>query len=156
VRNWLAQETIMQRSFARFAIAFVVLLVAAMSVGAETRERQLANLALFQEFAGEPVDQIRKFNLDRWQALGPKHLAVWAHVNDAFLIEVTTPCIGLEYADVISITSSAGFVSRFDRVLVKEISGVEYRCPIKEIRPVDYKALRAERKARKEAAKKPR
>jgi hypothetical protein len=61
-------------------------------------------------------------------------------LNDAYLLSVRAPCINLQFTQRIGLTSTAGTVnSGLDSVLVDR-----ERCQITEIRPVDYKKMRAD------------
>jgi hypothetical protein len=126
-----------------FAFALLAL-TACASVG--PRERMAARLEEFERHAGAPVKDFRLWNMDSWEALGPETLAVWTRPNEAWLLTVDLPCRDLEFANAIALTSSVGRVhSRFDSVVFEH-----QRCRITEIRPVDGRALKAERHARAE------
>ena len=102
------------------------------------RERQAARLAEFEAVAGEPVERFHFWDLQRWEVLGPYEIAVWTRINEAWLIRVNRPCAGLEFAQTIGLSSNQNMVStRFDAVLFER-----QRCNIREIRPVDGKALK--------------
>lgn len=123
------------------ALALTVLLTACASPG--PRERQAARLAEVESVAGEPVESFNFWDMQRWEVLGPLEVMVWTRVNEAWLLRVDTPCPGLEFANVIGVTSTQNRVSRrFDAVRFER-----QRCPIREIRPVDGKALKALRRA---------
>lgn len=131
----------LSRSLAR--IAFVAALAALLSacVTPGPSERQAARLAEFEAVAGAPVESFHFWDMHRWELLGPLSVAVWTRVNEAWLIHVDRPCVGLEFAQAIALTSTQNRVSRrFDAVLFEN-----ERCRIREIRPVDGKALRAAR-----------
>ncbi len=119
------------------------------SVGEEFRARQDAELARFEQFAGEPVERVRTLTgVDRWQSLSPSHLVIWTTVNRAFLLTLRAPCHGLEFQTAIRITESNNIISRrFDRVQFEEQS-----CYIEQIRPVDYKAVKVARREEKVGA----
>ena len=112
------------------------------------RERQDAELMMFEQYAQEPVDRIRTFfGVDRWQSLGPDKLVVWTSVNRAWLLTLTAPCSGIEFQHTIGISSTNSTIHRrFDKVQFEHQS-----CFIDEIRPVDYKTLKRERRERNEA-----
>lgn len=125
-------------------ILFVsVLLLAACATRPDDREA--AALARYEAAAAEPVASFRFQRLDGYTVLGPERVVVWTRPREAFLLAVDAPCSELPWVSAIGLTSSLGSVhARFDAVL----AGRE-RCRIREIRPVDVKALReAERKAR--------
>lgn len=126
----------------------VVVLLAAGLVACATpgpAARQAAALARYEAAAGEPVDSFRFFRASGFTVLGDEVLAVWTGPSEAWLLRVDPPCSELSWQPAIGLTSSLGRVSvRFDEVL----AGRD-RCRIREIRPVDGKALReAERAAR--------
>ncbi len=117
-------------------IAVAVVLAACTTPG--PRERQAARLAEFESVAGAPVERFHFWDLQRWEVLGPYEIAVWTRVNEAWLIRVNRPCAGLEFAQTIGLSSNQNMVStRFDAVLFDR-----QRCNIREIRPVDGKALK--------------
>jgi len=124
---------------AALAIGLIAVLAACATPG--PRERQAARLAEFEAVAGEPVESFHFWDMQRWELLGPLSVAVWTRVNEAWLIHVDKPCVGLEFAQAIALTSTQNRVSRrFDAVRFEN-----ERCRIREIRPVDGKALRAAR-----------
>ncbi len=134
-----------RRAFRWIAPAAAVVLTMLLSACAATgpRERQAARLAEFEAVAGTPVDRFRFWNMQRWELLGPQAVAVWTGVNEAWLIEVNRPCSGLEFASTIGLTSTQNQVSsKFDAVLFDQ-----QRCMIRQIRPVDGKALKELRRA---------
>jgi hypothetical protein len=102
----------------------------------ETQERYLA-------YAGAPTDRFTYFgHFDNWTALSPTELVVWTSFNDAYLLAVQEPCAGLQFATRIGLTSTFGTVNRgLDSVLFER-----QRCPISQIRPVDYKRMMADRR----------
>ena len=119
----------------------VVALAAALPAQAIT-DREKEQLALYQRFAGAQVDDMPFWHLQRYESLGDEAVVVWTGVNDAWLITVRPPCAELPWAKAIGLTSTLHRVSaKFDHV----IAGRD-RCMIASIQPIDYKALRAERK----------
>jgi hypothetical protein len=67
--------------------------------------------------------------------------------DDAYLITVAQPCEDLRFARRIGLTSSLHTVYSRGLDYVK-VRG--WRCPIEEIRPVDYGRLQAELRAERE------
>ncbi len=119
-----------------FAGSLTALLAACVSPG--PREREAVRLAEFESVAGAPVEGFQFWTMQRWEVLGPTSVGVWTRVNEAWLITVEMPCNGLEFASVIGVTSTLNRVSRaFDAIRFEQ-----ERCRIKEIRPVDGKALK--------------
>jgi hypothetical protein len=106
------------------------------------RERMSENWARFDRHAGEPVSSFRFFRFDTFEVLGDGAIAVWTRPNQAYLLTVDEPCFGLEFATTVGVTSNMNRVyRRSDDVVFKD-----QRCAIAEIRPVDVKALKEERR----------
>jgi hypothetical protein len=122
-------------------ICACLLLTACLSTG--PRERDAIALERYQTHAGEPVDNFYLRRTREWASLGESHVAVYTSVNEAWLLEVSQPCWGLEYARAISLTSSGSRVyARFDSVKFDD-----QICRIQEIRKVDVRAMKAQRRA---------
>ena len=119
--------------------ASVLLLAACSGIPQRAKEEQLQQQYL--QYAGAPVDRFTYLGrFDSWSALSGTQLVVWTTLNDAYLLGVRAPCINLQFTQRIGLTSTAGTVdSGLDSVLVDRD-----RCQITEIRPVDYKKMRAE------------
>ncbi|MDO5506036.1 MAG: DUF6491 family protein [Pseudoxanthomonas suwonensis] len=129
-----------------------LLLACVMALAACASSPRLADstkLALYQANAGEPVASFRLFGaLSSWTPLGDGALAVWTRPNEAWLLELSGPCMELEFAPAIRVTDSLGRVSaRFDRVIPLEMGGgprtMQVPCIIQTIRPLDAAAIRA-------------
>ena len=102
-------------------------------------ERDAANLAEYEQFAGAPVDGFHFWDIDRYVRLGKSDVVVYTKINEAFLIRVEKPRPGLDFTHGISVTSTQRRVSqRFDFV---QFEG--QRCAIDEILPIDVKAYKA-------------
>ncbi|HSY07128.1 MAG TPA: DUF6491 family protein [Steroidobacteraceae bacterium] len=98
-------------------------------------------LQQFLQYAAAPVDSFTYLGrYDDWRSLSRTQLVVWTSLNQAYLLTVREPCINLQFTNRVGLTSTAGTVTnRLDSVLVDR-----ERCQITEIRPVDYKNMRAE------------
>lgn len=127
-------------------LAFVATLALAVASGsvADTPKTMARNLAELEQFALQPIDEIRSYRFYDWKPLGDTKLALWTRPNrDVYIIEVFGPCMELPWAHSIAVGSGGAVLSaRFDSVRV----GRE-RCRIRSIRPVDWRALREWRKA---------
>jgi hypothetical protein len=124
------------------AVSFLMAPVLASCSTPGPRERMAGKLAEVERHAGEPVRSLQFFRMDRFEILGRNAIALWTRPNTAWLITVHEPCFGLEFATSVGVTSSMNRVYRqSDDVVFKD-----QRCAIKEIRPVDGRALRAERR----------
>ena len=128
----------------KFSIASTMLAVAVLAACSSIppREREAQALARYTQYAGASVADFHYYGHFRtWQPLGRDRVFVRTGANDAYLLKVF-PCMNLEFATRIQITSSFGAVrSGFDDV---KVDGE--RCRISEIRPVNYKQMRADAK----------
>jgi hypothetical protein len=126
------------------SLALTLLAAAGLAACSSTppSERNAQALAQYARYAGEPVNDFHYYShYKTWQPLSRDKLFIRTGVNDAYLLTVF-PCMNLEFATRIGITSQFGAVrSGFDNVLVDG-----ERCRISEIRPVNYKQMRADAK----------
>lgn len=118
-------------------IATLALLCACAHAPADPQER----LARYRQHAGTPVAAIDYARNMRWEALGDQALAVWPRRDNGFLLELASPCTGLDTATSIQITRSEGRVqSRRDAVRVMSMPGARPMqrppCPIMLISPI--------------------
>ncbi|HXS73393.1 MAG TPA: DUF6491 family protein [Rhodanobacteraceae bacterium] len=131
----------------RASIAIMACMMSLAAIAQSPKQRDAENLARFQHYASPPQDSMHYFRLDRFQSLGPNAqgddvLAVWTGVNQVYLLTVESPCLRLEYANAIALTSTSGNVNaRMDYIRY----GRDRQCRIETIRKVDYKAMRAAR-----------
>jgi hypothetical protein len=125
-------------------------LLAACS-GIPLKQRQDEQRARYEAYAGPPIEKFTWLGrYDSWQSIGTNQLVVWTTPFQAYLIKVAPPCENLQFANRIGLTSTASTVSaRFDFVKV----GHQWRCPIQEIRPVDYQRMRQDMRKQAEEAK---
>jgi hypothetical protein len=121
-------------------LGIVALLAACSSIS--LKEREQAERARIEAYAGQPVDHFTWLGrYDGWKPIGKEEALVWTSPDKAYLINVAPPCEDLRFATRIGLTSSLHTVySRgLDYVRVRG-----WRCPIKQIRPVDYGRLQAD------------
>jgi Family of unknown function (DUF6491) len=104
-----------------------------------------AVLEEYQPYAGVPVDEVRSFTLDSWQSVDRSHVVLWTGPSSAYLIATDTPCPDLGFVERLAVSSTAGRITRFDAILTRHHG----RCSIREIRPLDIKAMNADRAARR-------
>ena len=119
-------------------------LVAALLAGCATGPK-----LNYAEYAGEPVKSFYLGNFDGWNAVSRDQLVVWSGFNKAYLLTLTGYCPDLEFAHAIAITSTGNTVDKFEKVIVGRD-----RCLIKEIRPLDTKQIKEDRKLLREQMKK--
>jgi hypothetical protein len=103
----------------------------------------------YAEYAGEPVKSFYIGNFDGWNAISKDQLVVWSSFNKAYLLKIAGYCPDLQFAQAIAITSTGNTVDKFEKVIVGRD-----RCLINEIRPLDTKQMKADRKLLREQMKK--
>ncbi len=110
-------------------------------------------LAIYREHAGETVKSIQySGSYSGWTPLGENALALWTRPSQAYLIELYSPCTDLSSTEAIGFKSQNGWISaRFDQVYVQSNSLLPLPCTIKNIRPLDIKAIRLAEKAARDA-----
>ena len=126
-------------------VAMAAILFACAGVAqADTRAYEKEELARFERYAGQPIEEFPMFELWQWQVLGPDKLVLWSTIHDAFLIRVDKTCNNLEWTHGLSVTQEMRMkvTNKFDFVVFRD-----QRCKITEIRPVDYKAMLKDGKA---------
>jgi hypothetical protein len=134
----------MKRPTHLITVLALALLSAGCAANAERQQMQDEELAVYLRHAGEPIDQIRSFRYIGWQPVGDNSLLLEARLNDWYLIEVGGPCLGLAFARTIGFRNQMNTLqAKFDHIIVDR-----EHCQIAAIRPVDYKAARAEFRAR--------
>ncbi len=136
--------SMMPSSLRRMLLALATsLLVLSGCASTSPRDREEAALERYSAHAGEPVSSFHLRLMREWVSLGRTHLAVYTSVNEAWLLEIEQPCHGLDFARAVQLTSTGSRVySRFDTVRFDE-----QICRIREIRKVDARAMKAERRA---------
>ncbi len=97
----------------------------------------------YTDYAGEPVKSfyLGASGTDGWHAVSKDQVVVWAAFNKAYLLNIAGYCPDLMFAQTIGLTSHGSTVDRFEKVLVGRD-----RCLIKEIRPIDTKQMKEDRK----------
>ncbi len=136
------------------SIMFLPALLAAFAVSGcatNTGLRDDERLTLYRSHAGDPVDSIQYAgSYNGWTPLSDGAFALWTRPSQAWLVELYAPCSEIDYADTIGFRDVNGRLSaRFDHVYVSSHSLIPISCTIKEIRPLDIKAIRiAEKDAR--------
>jgi hypothetical protein len=135
----MRKKLIMDCSARVLCIAMALLAVACSGIPQRKNDQQLQEQYL--QYAGTPIHQFTYLShYDSWHALSRTQLVVWTTMNDAYLLTVREPCINLQFTQRIGLSNTAGTVNNgLDFVLVDHD-----RCQITEIRPIDYKKMRAD------------
>jgi hypothetical protein len=104
----------------------------------------------YSDYAGEPVKSFYMSTFDGWTVVSRDQLVIWSGLNKAYLLTVTGYCPDLQFANAIAVTSTGNTVDRFEKVIVGRD-----RCIINEIRPLDTKQIKEDRKLLREQMKVP-
>jgi hypothetical protein len=83
--------------------------------------------------------------IDSWTPVSRDQLVIWTGINEAYLLRVWDTCPDLTFANSIQVTQTGYTINKFEKVIAGRDS-----CPILEIRPLDVKQLKADRKAAKD------
>jgi hypothetical protein len=136
----------------KFATAALLLTLTALTAcsGIPRRESDAETLARIQSYAGDPVSDFRTYSsFNSWTPIDDHHVLIQTNINEAYLLTTFEPCMNLPFATHIALTS------RFPHVVSKGFDSIRVgreRCHISDIRPVNYRQMRAdltaERKAR--------
>jgi hypothetical protein len=138
----------------RFALSVLAAAVPLASFAQSPSQRDARDLALFQRYASPPQESVHYFRTDGFKYLGAnaqgdEAIALWTGVNQVYLLTLQQPCIHLDLARSIALTSTSGNVNaRMDFVKY----GRDRECRIETIRKVDYRAVRAAMKGAQPAA----
>ena len=131
-------------------ISLVVLVAAASLAGCASTLAKLNGPKLdYTEYAGEPVKSFYLGNYDGWSAVSKDQLVVWSGINKAYLLTITGYCPDLQFAQTVAVTSTGSTDDKFEKVIVGRD-----RCFIKEIRPIDTKQMKEDRKLLREQMEK--
>lgn len=144
----LRLESVMKRFLPLALLALV------LSACATTGMSDTAKLDLYRSHAGAPVNSFYYFgSINGWTPLGDEAVAIWTKPSEAWLLDFYGPCQDIEYTPVIALTSQMNRVSaRFDKVLVRDRGSIQLPCQIRQIRPLDVKAIRSAEKTAREQA----
>ena len=116
------------------------LFVAAIAAAASAGCASSAKLD-FREYAGEPVDSFIMPDFQGWGPVSPEQLVVWTGIDEAYLLTIKGYCPNLQFAYSVGVTSGGGTVDKHERVIVGG-----HGCLIDEIRPIDTKQMKEDRK----------
>jgi len=79
---------------------------------------------------GESVDRIRKYNINGWSVLDSTHIILNAGASDHYLVNLRRRCDDLNSAIDIAFTSTAGNLTRADRIIVNGPGNFTNHCYI--------------------------
>jgi hypothetical protein len=135
------------KKLARIGSLFLVLATLSACSSIPRAERDRAALERYKDYAGAPVESFTYLGrFTGFQTLSQYQLVVFTGVNDAYLLTLSPPCSGLQFANGIGFTSRSSTISRgFDQVRFDR-----ERCRIAEIRPVNYREMKKAMREEKE------
>ncbi|HEX3843700.1 MAG TPA: DUF6491 family protein [Steroidobacteraceae bacterium] len=138
------------RPFLRCAWLLVAAAPLTSCSGIPLKQREAAERARFEAYAGKPVDHFTWFtHYEGWEPISRNQLVVWTDINQAYLVTVFPPCTDLMFARRIGLTSTADTVyAHFDSVRAEG-----WHCMIDTIRPVDYRRMEHDLRQQRQAAK---
>lgn len=124
---------------------FVVLALAAIVAACATTPQKVSTnqtLERYLAYAGEPVRDFTSFHGPQWwEPLARDRLVLWNGVNEAYLVTVWDTCPDMLFANAIRVSSTGSRISTFEKVYVRRD-----QCPIREIRPIDVRQMKQDRK----------
>jgi hypothetical protein len=136
--RWLAPLTL--------AVGLVLGTAGCATTGAAQKSAMNPRLERYRPYIGAPIERIVSFKLDSWESISSTQVILWTGINEAYLVSVRAPCLDLDTAEKIAVTSTASSITRFEKLIV----GRDGRqCWINEIRPIDVARMKADRKEEK-------
>ena len=100
----------------------------------------------YAAYAGEPVNEIRYFQLYNWQRSTDRMVVLWTKPSSAYVLELAHSCDALRGAratiEVGGVASIAGRLQVNDDIIVGPM-----KCKVSAIRPIDLEAIKRDRKA---------
>lgn len=97
----------------------------------DTLPAKLAKLG-YEQVGG--VDKIQNYRVDGWNYIDNKHIMIYAGPSQRFLITTTIECPDLASAERIGFSSTATYITKFDKLVVRGTSGIVQNCPIMEMK----------------------
>lgn len=129
----------MQRVKLTLAALALLCVTACGTTAVPKRPSSAEQVAQFRQFAGPPINGFTYLqHYYAWTPLGNLQLVIWTDINDAYLITVLPPCVGLDFTSGVDITNTAHTVTRG----VDAVTFDHQYCLIKQIRYVNYLAMK--------------
>ncbi len=82
---------------------------------------------------GDTKDRILNYSIRSWKYVDRKHIILEARRKEYYLVTLRTPCTGLSSAMDIGFTSFGSSLNKFEKIIVKNTTGPNESCSIKEI-----------------------
>ena len=134
-------------------LPLVLLLCAGCAVGIPMHPGQQQVRDRYAAYAGPPIPSFTWLGrYDGWEALGKDQLVIFTTPNDAYMLKIWPPCDMRFVTNGIGLSSTGPTVSaHLDSVITNSPATGRWRCPIEEIRKVDYLRMRADLRAQAQA-----
>ncbi|HTV51413.1 MAG TPA: DUF6491 family protein [Steroidobacteraceae bacterium] len=136
------------------ALALVPAVLASCTAPPAHQHADQALPARYAPYLGPPIGQFTWLgHFWNWEALGKDELLVFTTPNDAYFLKVWPTCdlrfdLNRRGDEVIGVTSTSGVVSSgLDSVIEDSTVVGHMRCPISEIRKLDYRRMVADQRA---------
>ncbi len=132
-------------------LPLVLVLCGACASGIPLHQSQQQVRDRYAAYAGPPLRSFTWLGrYDGWEPVGKDELVIFTTPNDAYLLKVWPPCDMTFVINGIGLSSTGRTVTaRLDSVIVNSRSTGRWRCPIDEIRKIDYQRMRADLRAAK-------
>lgn len=82
---------------------------------------------------GEAIRDIQNYRLNGWNYLDSKHLIIDTGPSQRYLVSLRIPCHELSTVETIGFTNTAGQLTKFDSILLRDSAGIRRDCPIDNI-----------------------
>jgi hypothetical protein len=123
-----------------------LLVLAALTVAFAGAASAKKNRIDYAAYAGEPVSEIRYFQLYNWQRSTDRQLVLWTKPSTAYVLELAYDCDALRGAratiEVGGVAAIAGHLQVNDDIIVGPM-----KCKVSAIRPIDLEAVKQARKS---------
>jgi hypothetical protein len=144
----------MRRNLRTAAVLPLLLLLCAACAGGIPLHRDQQQVRdRYAAYAGPPIPSFTWLGrYDGWEALGKDELVIFTTPNDAYMLKIWPPCDMRFVTNGIGLSSTGPTVTaHLDSVITNSPSTGRWRCPIEEIRRVDYPRMRADLRAQAQA-----
>jgi len=103
------------------------------SPAAKTEKTLAEKLAKQHLVQGEVIDSINDYSLDGWNYVDDSHIVINTGPSKRYLITLMSSCHDLSSVDNIAFTTTVNRLTKFDKLMVRGISGMVQHCPITQI-----------------------
>lgn len=104
---------------------------------ADANEELAAKLTKLGYTEGETIERLANYRVDGWNYVDDRHIVLYVGPSKRFLITTMVDCHDLHGAENIGFTSTASYVTKFDRLIVRDAAGMVQHCPITELKTLN-------------------